>query len=262
MRRVWLGLIMDGLGYGEDGGLWGGELLRWRDGRCERLSHAAPLRLLGGEKAQRTPWRVLLSLLWQHLGPERVADDADLHARFASQPLPMLRQAWEKGLNAPETTSLARWFDVLAAMTGLWWDEMSYEGQAAMLTESAFDPECSAQAPFGFTEAGHLTLAPFLRWWLDHRHEPASHVVTAFYRGLAATLSAWVARHLQEETAGVVVSGGVAQNLTLMALLARAWPRHFPPLLLAEKVPANDQGVAVGQALSGRQGGLCPRGLN
>jgi hydrogenase maturation protein HypF len=245
-HQAYLGVILDGLGYGDDGGLWGGELLHWQNGCCKRLTHAEPFRLLGCEKAQKTPWRILLSLLWQYKG-RSWEQERRLQSQLASLPLDLLYQAWEKGINAPYTTSVARWFDALAALTGLWWDEMSYEGQAAQLTEALFDPESDFKAPFKISSAGQLSMEPFLEWWLKDPDRPERVVVTAFYKGLAEAIVSWIKRHRKGGEIGVVLSGGVAQNLTLIALIESSWPADLPPLLVAEKVPANDQGIPLGQ---------------
>jgi len=254
VKDTYLGLVLDGLGYGEAGGLWGGELLRWRKGACQRLRHALPFRLLGGARAQREPWRVLLALLWQSMGADWQQVDAEVVTRLQHKPLKLLYQAWAQGLNAPQSTSVARWFDALAALTGLWLETMSFEGQAAMLTEAAVqtvDWRTVEPAPFAITDEGLLDARPV---WPDllqrlAQGEQATALCARFYLGLAQTLVHWVDQSVDETVAGVVLGGGVMQNLTLIELIRRHWPDHLPPLYWPEQVPANDQGIAVGQLL-------------
>ena len=58
-----LALVFDGTGYGTDGTIWGGELLRCDLDDFERVAHLEPVPLPGGEAAIREPWRTAASYL-------------------------------------------------------------------------------------------------------------------------------------------------------------------------------------------------------
>ncbi len=254
LSGTYLGLVLDGLGYGEKGSLWGGELLRWHKGNCQRVSHARPFKLLGGAKAQKEPWRVLLSLLWQHMGEDWKKFNVPVVERLQAQPLMLLYQAWQQGLNAPESTSVARWFDALAALSGLWFEQISFEGQAAMLTEAAVqgvDWGNIEPAPFALTEQGLLDSGPVWPFLLKRlaRNENAATLCASFYLGLAQALVRWAENHMDDSVEAVLQGGGVMQNLTLLELIRRHWPDTLPPLYWPQLVPANDQGIAVGQCV-------------
>ncbi len=125
-----LALVFDGTGYGTDGTLWGGELLRC-DLECfERLAHLEPVPLPGGERAIKEPWRTAASYL------ER-----------AERPVPFERwPAVRESLkvNAPLSSGVGRLFDAVAALLGVR-EEVSYEGQAAIeLEQLAGDVEAEA----------------------------------------------------------------------------------------------------------------------
>ena len=126
------GAIYDGSGFGRDGSVWGGELLVGDLRDFERAAHLWPVRLPGGDRAVRQPWRMAVAWLleagWDGPlpGPDR---------RRSEQVAELVRT----GLASPWTTSMGRLFDAVAALCGLR-DEVTYEGQAAVELEAVADP--------------------------------------------------------------------------------------------------------------------------
>jgi hydrogenase maturation protein HypF len=116
----------DGVGYGEDATLWGGEALLGRPGDWRRIARLRPFRLPGGERAAREPWRSAAALCWES-GHDCPAVPAGAGA---------LRQAWQRRVNAPQTSAAGRLFDAAAALIGVC-REATFEGQAPMLLEAA-----------------------------------------------------------------------------------------------------------------------------
>ncbi len=115
-----LALVFDGTGYGSDGTLWGGELLRCDLAGFERLAHLEPVPLPGGERAIREPWRMAASYLQR-----------------AERPVPFERWGPVREslkANAPLSSGMGRLFDAVAALLGVR-TEASYEGQAAIELE-------------------------------------------------------------------------------------------------------------------------------
>ena len=138
-------LALDGTGLGEDGTLWGGEVLYVDTATLQhqRLAHLVPLPLPGGEAAIREPWRIAHALLLQLglIGKDTQSGcethDTDLpwlpeHAAAAA----LLPRILERRLNTPQSTSCGRLFDAVAAMLGLC-NTTTYEGQAAIRLEEA-----------------------------------------------------------------------------------------------------------------------------
>ena len=128
------GAIYDGTGYGTDGTVWGGELLRGDLDDFERIGHLWPVRMPGGEAAIREPWRMACAWLLE-AGLDTSAGVGARSPRLA-----------RTGLASPMTTSMGRLFDAVAALCGLR-DTVTYEGQAAIELEAAADRHERAAYP-------------------------------------------------------------------------------------------------------------------
>jgi hydrogenase maturation protein HypF len=134
-----IGLIFDGLGYGTDQTIWGGECLLGDYSHWQRIGHLRAFSLPGGERAIREPWRCLYAQLESSLGwsrcRERWGGLEPLRA-LQARPIHILAEMIEKGLNAPQTSSVGRLFDAVAAALGICADGIAYEAQAAIELET------------------------------------------------------------------------------------------------------------------------------
>jgi hydrogenase maturation protein HypF len=231
LRGPYLGVSWDGTGYGLDGTIWGGEFFLCENGRFERIAHLRPLRLPGGEAAVREGWRTAASLLWE---------------MDALEGEPLIARMLERNLNCPATTSVGRLFDAVAAMSGVA-RRNRFEGQAAMLLERAIGGLDTAEA-YPLPEGDWRPLIEAVRRDAD----PA--IIAARFHNALANWMLEVAR--RAAVRDVVLSGGVFQNSYLVeraaALLAGRGFRVFTH----QRVPPNDGGIALGQAVIAG-GGLC-----
>jgi len=256
-----LGLALDGTGLGDDGTLWGGELLLVDTASLEhrRLGRFSQIRLPGGEAAIREPWRIARGCLWQ-LGQSGRLEQG-------RRPWPwlgefgrmseMLPQLLEKGVNAPVTSSCGRLFDAVAALLGLA-STISYEGQAAIRLEHVQDMtvregyDCPLSAGDGLLELG--TLGLFAQAAADWEAGAAAGVVSRrFHLGLMRGLARWAAA--AAEATGVrqvALSGGVMQNRTLRLELPEALRAAGLEPLCHLELPPNDGCISLGQAAWGR----------
>jgi hydrogenase maturation protein HypF len=242
-----IGVAFDGTGYGTDGTIWGGEFLVAGLAGFERGGHLIPVPMPGGAAAIRQPWRMAAA----YLGPA-APETLDVRRRNADRWAAVTAMA-AKGVNAPLTSSAGRLFDAAAALLGVR-DTINYEGQAAIELEQLADPAESgaypaavvAGAPFQIRAADLLTalisdLTAGVR---------APVIAARFHHGVAAAIEAGCV--LLRERHGldtVALSGGVFQNMLLLHVTAvRLEARGFR-VLTHSRVPCNDGGISLGQAV-------------
>ena len=236
------GIVLDGTGLGPDGTIWGGELLvgGYRD--VQRAAWLKPAPLIGGELAAREPWRNALARLDQ----AGLTDWAD--ALFADHPRDIARMAVAKGLNAPDSSSAGRLFDAVAACVGLCPAQQSYEGEAAMRLEALAVGAVDHLPPPSDTQ--EIDPAPMFRALRDamDRGRGAGYA-SALFHGWLAQQFAHRARALVDngDARAVALSGGCFQNARLLADTLK-WLGDVP-VLIHRATPANDGGLALGQAM-------------
>jgi hydrogenase maturation protein HypF len=230
----------DGVGYGQDDTLWGGEALYGQAGNWQRVASFKPFALPGGDKAGREPWRSAAALCWQAGLDYQAPREHDL-----------VYAAWQKRLNCPATTAVGRLFDAAAALIGLV-NEASFEGQGPMWLEAMASPAANHKAlPLQQSDDNILRAdwTPLLDWLQDEQFSQAERA-SRFHATLAATLVA-KAEQLRDQFGKfrVGLSGGVFQNKLLteqvMALLQQASFEVYLP----ETLPCNDGGLCAGQVM-------------
>ncbi|MGP9790404.1 carbamoyltransferase HypF [Roseinatronobacter sp. NSM] len=238
-------IVLDGLGLGLDGTIWGGELLLGDYAGFDRLAWLAPAPLPGGDAAGRAPWRNALVRL-DAAGLGGVAD-----RMFADQPRGMLRQAVAAGLNAPLSSSAGRLFDAVAAMLGLSAIHQSFEGQAAMALEALAGQVPRKQVrPYPMGDGPAIGVGPLFEALVQDLGQGVAHEVIAarFHAGLAQAFADRAAAVVRAGVAdAVVLSGGCFQNVVLLGYTMDAL--HDTRVMVHGATPANDGGLAYGQAL-------------
>ena len=243
-----IGVAFDGTGYGADGTIWGGEFLVADRAGFHRGGHLAPVPMPGGQAAIRQPWRMAAA----YLDAAGVSEHLDVQRRNAERWAAVLGMA-RRGVNSPLTSSAGRLFDAVAAILGVR-DVINYEGQAAIELEqlagpgerAAYPADIEPGEPFRVrggdlvrAAAGDLAAGV-----------PREVIAARFHNGVAAIVAAGCA--LLRERHGldaVALSGGVFQNTLLLDQAVRRLEERGFRVLTHSRVPCNDGGISLGQAV-------------
>lgn len=212
-----LAVTWDGTGLGTDGTIWGGEMFLVEGGRFQRVAHLRPFLLAGGDAAMKDCSRPASGILH---GLGRPSAHGELI---------------EKRLNCVETTSIGRFFDALAHLGGIT-ERNHFEGEAGLLMEAAAMRE----------SAGRAVPMPGGDW----RELAAAFIEKPSARMLHESLTGWIVETAMETRVNqVALSGGCFQNALLVNLTVGELERRGIRVATHQRVPANDGGISLGQAM-------------
>ncbi len=250
--RPAVGAIFDGTGYGTDGTVWGGEFLFGDVRTCARVGTLVPVPLPGGAAAIRQPWRMACAWLWAALG-DSPALPVSLAGAVSESAWAQVGRLVQTGTASPATTSMGRLCDAVGALCGIR-AQVTYEGQAAIELEAACDPSARGAYELPVSEIGGMAV-------IDPRPAVAAVaadsaagvatgvIATRFHAGVArATVEVCVALAAAHGTERVVLSGGVFQNRRLLESVSAGLHDAGLRVLVPERLPVNDGGIAYGQA--------------
>lgn len=261
-----LGVALDGLGMGEDGELWGGEFLHCDYASATRIGTLKPVAMIGGDLASREPWRNTYAQIMAEMGWARFAmnfSELELYRFLEAKPRDLLFAMIENRTNAPKASSAGRLFDAVAAAIDICRERVAYEGEAAIRMETMIRDEHLAEDgeldyPFQIPRLdkgkGLPYIEPLAMWqallgdlMLD---TPQPLMAARFHRGFANAVVMMASKFVDElgyDT--VALSGGVFQNRVLAERVVAGLHERGLRALLPRKLPANDGGLAFGQAL-------------
>jgi hydrogenase maturation protein HypF len=265
-----LAVILDGTGLGEDGTIWGGEILRAELTSYQRLGHLSQLRLPGGDVAAVEPWRMGLSALFHTFGPKGIVCESlpETLRDIDAGNLNVISSMLAGGFNSPLTSSCGRLFDAIASLLGVR-QRISYEGQAAMelealarkawtnswckdnLTNLHTDISQSLRENNGKWE---ICSAEFVKRVVDgiNRGEDKSAIALQFHTMLINSITRLIVNlSFQTGIRKIVLSGGCMQNSLLLEGLFHSLKNIHLEVLTAKSLPLNDGAISFGQAIIG-----------
>ncbi len=248
-----IGVVLDGTGYGEDGNFWGFEILKGNYSSYERVFHLAYCPLPGGEIAIKEPWRMATSYLYFFLREEGIFYGEEIFGRERVRPIV---EIIEKNFNSPLTCGCGRFFDAVSAILGIC-EKSTYEGQAAIelgeLVSEAHkkNVETDDFYPYEIREEVILPEKTILAIIKDKEKGLSPYLISLkFHNTIIQIVKECVEKASRRFGINkVVFSGGTFHNEYILIKLKRLLSSNGYEVYTHEKVPTNDGGIALGQAM-------------
>jgi hydrogenase maturation protein HypF len=251
-----IGLAFDGLGYGTDGAMWGGEVLIADEIEYFRKAHLSYVPMPGAGAAIKEPWRMGVSYLYHTFGEAFHALDLPLLKEIDVRRINIIVQMIAKKVNSPDTSSLGRLFDGIAAIIGIK-NNVSFEGQAAMALEMICEETKGSYEHKWSRGRTHTVLLEPIIWGVVHdvtRGVDPSRISGKFHNTLIRLFTG-LCEDIRSETGlnRVTMSGGVFQNAIILGgLISELGEKDFQ-VFTHRLVPTNDGGISLGQAVIAAQ---------
>jgi hydrogenase maturation protein HypF len=249
-----IGLAFDGTGYGPDGTIWGGEVLVAAAKQFKRVAHLAYVPMPGSSAAIKEPWRMAISYLQDAFGESFWDLALPVLTRIDPPKLKIIVEMILKGVNSPQTSSLGRLFDGVAAIIGIR-QQVNFEGQAAMELEMLAADVADSIYDFEWVSGDGIKIlpAPIIRGVVRDVQNglSAAEISAKFHKTIVALFGeVCTAVRNESELNRVVLSGGCFQNSILLAGLIQKLESLNFQVFAHRQVPTNDGGISLGQAVA------------
>lgn len=253
-----IGITFDGVGYGEDGNLWGGEFLVGDYSKFERFAHFKYFPLLGGDKAVKEPFRIAIALLYEAYKDNlSQIENLKVISKRKEEANILIKMA-ERRINSPLSCSIGRLFDGISALLGIR-EFIEYEGQAAIELEQIIGNTSNQDAvyPYLFLQEDDrqvIDILPMIRTITeDMIHGIENSVISTKFHDTLVSICENICDRIRKQNSinEVVLSGGVFQNQYLLHKIKHRLELNAFKVYTHSKVPANDGGISLGQAVIG-----------
>jgi hydrogenase maturation protein HypF len=261
-----IGVAFDGTGFGEDGHIWGGEFFTGSYAGFKREGHLDYIRMPGGEKAIKEPWRMAVGYI-HHMNMMAMNKGAKSQMMSMAHPLfstvfsgieeyklSAVWQVLDKNVNCPLTSSMGRLFDAAASLAGIR-HAINYEGQAAIEFEHIAEKSHCGIYPYDMPDVGEsfkINVTPMMESIIKDRCCGVStSIISGKFHETIADIVLKACLRIRKRTGlnRVVLSGGVFQNMTLLGKSMDKLEGSGFNVFIHSRVPSNDGGISLGQAM-------------
>ncbi|MCX5783263.1 MAG: carbamoyltransferase HypF [Elusimicrobia bacterium] len=243
-----IGVAWDGTGYGPDGSIWGGEFMVADGKNWRRMASLKPVALPGADAGAIEIWRMGLSWLKTALG-ENWRKHISLFAEVDRKKLLSVDKMIDAKINCPLTSSMGRLFDAVSFLAGLR-SEITYEGQAAMELEALCENHSAKFYSFEIHKKNGLLIidpSPMIKEVIKEKN---AKIIAEKFHATVVEMAAKTIEEISRKTKinKIALSGGVFQNKFLLELAEKKLSQKGFKVYANVLVPANDGGIALGQA--------------
>ncbi|MDD1724069.1 MAG: carbamoyltransferase HypF [Methanospirillum sp.] len=248
-----IGIAIDGVGYGTDGTVWGGEIFQGCAPDFTRIGHLLPVLMPGGDLATIWPERMLFGIL-----PDEETREILGMRGWKEQELSVLEKQVSRRFNTIQTTSTGRVLDAASALLGIC-RQKTYDGEPAMRLESAASGATPEPWNIPVISSGGLrvldtvslmkkTRDQYLRDPTDNQH--IRQTAASFQYNLARGIAATACEAAAETGIGrIALSGGVAYNEMIRETIRKTVLTQGLELVMNREMPLGDGCISFGQCV-------------
>jgi len=227
--KDYVGIAMDGLGYGEDGNIWGGEVFLSKNNQLTRIGHLEEQPQLGGDSATIYPSKMLFGILNRFMSTE---ETQNLNI-YTKEEIALYQNMLKQDFNTPITTSAGRILDAVSALLGFC-DKRTYDGRPAIILEA------NSTTPYNIEPViidNILSTTHLFKYIIQNLDKDRTK--------LAATTQIYLAKGLlniaKQFSLPIVASGGVIYNNIITDFFLKNG------VLINKNTPCGDGGICYGQ---------------
>ena len=249
-----IGVCFDGTGYGTDGRIWGGEFLICNRLEFKRSAHLDYIKMPGGEKAIKEPWRMGVSYLYKSLSAQRSKKQViDIIFELYGKKGIDLINILNLNINCTETSSMGRLFDAMANIIGIS-NVVTYEGQASIELEAISEMDIEESYTYKVLKQDMYIIEPYEMIFdalNDRKKGVSGKIIASKFQNTIVNLTVSVCGSIREESGinEVALSGGVFQNSFILEKIYCTLKRNKFEVYTHKELPSNDGGIAIGQII-------------
>ena len=249
-----IGVCFDGTGYGADGKIWGGEFLICDRLEFTRVAHLDYIKMPGGEKAIKEPWRMAVSYLYKSFSEQKSKKEVyDMIFELYGNRAINLIKILDLNINCTETSSMGRLFDAMANIIGIT-DVVTYEGQASIELEAISEMDIEESYAYKVIKRDTYIIEPYeiiVDAIKDKIKGIPGKIIASKFQNTIVNLTISMCARIREDSGinVVALSGGVFQNSFLLEKICYNLKQNNFEVYTHKDLPSNDGGVAIGQII-------------
>jgi len=249
-----IGVCFDGTGYGTDGKIWGGEFLICNRLEFTRTAHLDYIKMPGGEKAIKEPWRMAVSYLYKSLSTKKNKKEVvDMIFELYGKKGIALINILTSNINCADTSSMGRLFDAMANIIGIL-DIVTYEGQASIELEAISEMDIEEAYTYSVIKQDMYIIEPYeiiIEALNDRKKGVSAKIIASKFQNTIVNLTISICLRIRQDSGinEVALSGGVFQNSFLLEKIRYNLKRNKFEVYTNREIPPNDGGVAIGQII-------------
>ncbi|OOM82413.1 carbamoyltransferase HypF [Clostridium puniceum] len=254
LKQKVIGVCFDGTGYGLDGRIWGGEFLICDHVEFMRAAHLDYIKMIGGEKSIKEPWRMGVSYIYKALNTQRNKKEINdmIHKLYGNDAINLIN-ILNSDINCTETSSMGRLFDAISSIIGIT-DKVTYEGQASVELEAISEIDIEESYNYNVIKKDMYIIEPYeiiIKVLNDKIKGVSAKIIASKFQNTIVNLTVDMCVRIREESCinEVVLSGGVFQNSFLIEKTCYNLKKNKFKVYTHKELPSNDGGIAIGQII-------------